>query len=227
MVIHIDPVEAQSDEVTALKNTVREVAKRYAVQHNLCGVVDQALIEMGVGTREGGGDPTEWVAVDVEVSIVTTGVVNVRRSAFIGLTDAEQRAKITEAVQADLMVNWDLYNARTDRPEVEVTYRDRDPETDVTIAHVLCTRAENYLDPGRFIGGEPVPEGHVVRYVPGSSVGHLLYDRGNDGTTYHHEYARCGAGNGFFSEVAFVPSEARLCLRCARSVGTVAPTTGS
>lgn len=79
-------------EVAALKEKVREVAQKYAKQHNWCSVVKRALKEAGIES-----DPVT-VSVNVTTALGMTFVVKTDPSTLIGKTEDEQKAVLAERI---------------------------------------------------------------------------------------------------------------------------------
>lgn len=78
-------------EVEAYKQKVKEVAQRYARDHNWCSVVNRALAELGI-------DDTKTVDVGVTLSSGITFNTRVAAAALLNRSEAEQFAVVAEKV---------------------------------------------------------------------------------------------------------------------------------
>jgi len=79
---------ADSPELERFKAQVVEVAQRYAREHDLCEVVDEALKEMGLDKMN------EFTKVKVLVHVPLVIPVEVRAGLVTGLDDEATKAKL-------------------------------------------------------------------------------------------------------------------------------------
>jgi hypothetical protein len=97
MPITLPEQAAEHPDVTALKERVREVATKYAKNHNWCGVVKQALREAGIE------DPnSQKIAVTISFTVAgseaQTAVKKFNVSDLVGKTHEEQMVWIAEKI---------------------------------------------------------------------------------------------------------------------------------
>lgn len=189
--------EAEHPEVTALKEKVREVAKRYARRHDWCSVVDDALREMGVEEAR-----PQRINVSIRfTSPMLDGEQETTARFFVrdlvGKSEAEQNAWVAEQIAPTVRLGG-----------ASVTI----PVTVLDLTH---------MEPQ---GLDAVPEGYVAFYTSAEGrVAHLMQTPGavrrgmvtmTDYLSRHPVYGMCGAG-GYGQVEESTRSEGRVCKRCS------------
>lgn len=96
----VEELEAQlaaaKQETREMRIKVVETARKYAVQHNLCTVVDEALEEAGLGPQV--------EAIQVELVVPTTISVSVDVNQLEGMSDDEKKMYIASRLRINTTV---------------------------------------------------------------------------------------------------------------------------
>ena len=198
-------------DVTALKNTVREVAKRYAKEYNLCSVVDRALREAGIN------GPNAKVEVAIRFSVAGSDEQTAHKTfdvnSLVGKTHEEQVAWIAEQIAPKV----DVAGVQVTLP---VTVLDIDGEYEEPASPVANGQIT--------INGFTYPEGHIHAFTSSEGrVAHLLrhdwdpnsqplVDALNEvRTSRRYGNLRALCGTDLYSPTTFsTRSEGRICFRC-------------
>ena len=190
-----------SPELERFKAQVVEVAQRYAREHDLCGVVDEALAEMGLDKMN------EFSQIKVLVSVPMVVPMEVRTGLISGISDEETKAKVQELLSPVLTrtagLNFSDY--RTVRPIQNARRGTADPEVGPPSVQEVIPYTP---------GNQPVlgVAGYVRRYS--SDDGRVMHYVRPDDADRRHGYAVCGTLSYGWTETS-ARSTGNVCRRCA------------
>jgi hypothetical protein len=82
--------QIDAEQFEEFKLNVIKTARKYAIEHNWCGVVDKALEEMGLGPV--------WQPVKLNITVEYAAVVEVDKNIFDKLTPEQQQKLAMESI---------------------------------------------------------------------------------------------------------------------------------
>jgi hypothetical protein len=87
----------ESAEIRELKRTVRTAAQKMAKKHNMCGVVDQTLKEIGI-------DSTDTMTIEAQLIVPITVSVFIDPHSFAEMSHEEQIKTIQDGFKGTSMI---------------------------------------------------------------------------------------------------------------------------
>lgn len=198
-------LEAARQRERELKETVITTARKYAVQHNLCTVVDQALEEAGLGPK--------YVGVELSLNIPAKVELQVDETFLEGMTEEQKTDYVARQISDALLLLVDAKKATgLIRGNVGVGGgpRHRIPDPKVTLGSIMVEGIGELPPPPPRPYNPPTgyealycPEGRVLHFVV---IGRRGYTTSLCGNQASHNW-RSNSARG----------EGRVCGRCQRS----------
>lgn len=178
-------VERLRSEHEEFRSRVREVARKYAEEHDLCDIVEQALVEAGVGP--------DYQTVDVTLTADITVTLRVDKDAWRRMDGLDRedwlRDNLTfefDATCADAAVG-SIYEDMEDPVDVswdiETFHTPVDLRVNVNAPVLDLKRMERPAPPG-FVARYAGPNGQVLHYVEKATLETYQYPGSVCGDTY-------------------------------------------
>lgn len=103
-------LDMETPELVAYKRLVQEVARKYAVKHRMCGVVDKALAEIGIGVET-------MVPITVETAMLDLKIELPLRK----LKESEDHTELVLAASRDALTKFRRSNVSVKLTEEHIT----------------------------------------------------------------------------------------------------------